>query len=111
MIQELQYDQDFTIEFYILPISSMSTQKQCSYENLNGLLSIKYGTSLNDIANFGQMFRAEILPMLGVDETIKTSKLSSLMNNCIDYNKNKQTYHQIPHLTDLMLQEISDINF
>ena len=64
---------------------------------------MKFFTSINDIANFGQMFRAEILPMLGVDETIKASKLSKLLNSSIDYNKNKIVQYRIPHLTNLML--------
>ena len=47
---------------------------------------MKYNTSLKDIGIMNHMFRDNILPFVGIEETIKLSQLSKLFNKVIDYN-------------------------
>ena len=53
-------------------------------------------TSVTDVVSIGPMFRTEVLPFLGVVETVKASQLSTTFNKVIDYNKHNQP--SLPYL-------------
>ena len=72
---------------------------------------MKYHTSINDIANFGQMFRCEVMPMLGINETIKIASASKLLNVTIDYNRYTSRDNQKTHLNQLVLVETSQPSY
>ncbi len=52
------------------------------------MLDIKHHTTILDIACLGTMLRNELLPLLGMEETVKCSQLTKLFNSVIDYNSN-----------------------
>ena len=66
---------------------------------------MRYNTSLKDIGIMNHMFRDNILPLVGIEETIKLSKISNLFNKVIDYNAHNPPDRSLPYLQNLMINE------
>ena len=80
-------DQKIKIKIHVLQITKRKSNKQCLYTKLNNELSIQFHTTIKDIIPLGPLVRSELLPFLGVSETVKASQLASQYNKVIDYNR------------------------
>ena len=61
--------------------------------------------NIKDILNMGYMFRNNVLPFLGIDETIKVSRMSGMANRIVDYNKHTKDT-KLTYLQEVMQNEI-----
>ena len=64
----------------------MKTAQQCKFEITDKSLNVMHHTSIKDVMCLGTMLRNELLPILGMEQTVKWSQLSKSFNLVIDYN-------------------------
>ena len=76
MLQEFELNLLGTLRIHILPLSNSLDQTQTTLENKSNNLDMYYHMNIKDIINMGYMFRTNVLAFLGIEETIKVSKLS-----------------------------------
>ena len=73
MMQEVELDTNLTFNMFFLHQSNRHSKKQCEYEIVNKTLEVKHHTSFTDIVRCTDMFRQGVLPIIGLEDTVKVS--------------------------------------
>ena len=76
MLQEFELKSLGTLRIHVLPLSNNYDLTQTSLENNKSHFDMHYHMNIKDIIIMGYMFRINILTFLGIQETIKISRLS-----------------------------------